>query len=52
MVIEGGGGGREEEGSGCCRGSKVTYQNKNRMECKSSWGLGGKRESENERGKK
>lgn len=41
MVIEGGGG-REEEGSGCCRGSKVTYQNKNRMEYKSSGDLGAK----------
>lgn len=34
MVMEEGGG---EEGSGCCRGSKVTYQNKNRMEYKTSW---------------
>ena len=47
MVIGGGG----EERSGCCRGSKVTYQNKNRMEYKTSWWLGGKRESERERKK-
>ena len=44
-------GGGWEERSGCCRGSKVTYQNKNRMEYKTSWWLGGKRESERERKK-